>query len=62
MQIEIPLPYKIKKHEITKTQITNFTQLPNAAVSLQMTMKSYLMGGSSITSNKPLIGVLRNRP
>ena len=29
--------------------------MPNAAKSLQMTMKSYLMGGSSIASNKPLM-------
>ena len=27
----------------------------NAAESLQMTIKPYLMGGSSITSNKPLM-------
>ena len=29
--------------------------MPNAAKSLQMTMNLYLMGGSSITSNKPLM-------
>ena len=29
--------------------------MPNAAESLQMTMNPYIMGGSSITSNKPLI-------
>ena len=29
--------------------------MPNAAESLQMTMNPYLMGGSSITSNKPSI-------
>ena len=29
-------------------------QMPNAAESLQMIMNPYLMGGSSITSNKPL--------
>ena len=29
--------------------------MPNAAESLQMTMNPYLMGGSSITSNKPLM-------
>ena len=28
--------------------------MPNAAESLQMTMNSYRMGGSSITLNKPL--------
>ena len=28
--------------------------MPNAAESLQMTIKPYLMGGSSITSKKPL--------
>ena len=29
--------------------------MPNAAESLQMTMNSYIMDGSSITSNKPLM-------
>ena len=51
MQNEIPLPYYLQQHEITKSQITNFSQMPNAAESFQMTMNPYLMGGSSITSN-----------
>ena len=55
MQNEIPLPFNLKQHEITKHQLTNFSQMPNAAESLQMTMNPYLMGGSSVTSNKPLI-------
>ena len=55
MQNEIPLPYYLQQHEITKNQLTIFSQIPNAAKSLQMTMKRYLMGGSSITSNKPLM-------
>ena len=38
-----------------KTQLTNSTQIANTAVSLQTTMNSFLMGGSSITSNKPLM-------
>ena len=54
-QIEKPLPYYLQQHEITKRQLTNFSQIPNAAESLQMTMNLYLMGGSSITSNKPLL-------
>ena len=29
--------------------------MPNAAESLQMTMNPYLMGGSSKSSNKPLM-------
>ena len=55
MQNEIPLPYYLQQQEITKNQLTNFSQMPNAAESLQMTMNPYLMGGSSITSNKPLM-------
>ena len=55
MQNEIPLPYYLQQHEITKNQPTNFSQIPNAAESLHMTMNPYLMGGSSITSNKPLM-------
>ena len=55
MQNEIPLPYYLQQHEITKNQLTNFSQIPNAAESLQMTMNLYLMGGSSLLSNKPLM-------
>ena len=55
MQNEIPLPYYLQQHEITKNQLSNFSQMPNAAESLQMTMNPYLMGGSSTTSNKPLM-------
>ena len=55
MQNEIPLPYYLQQHEITENQLSNFSQMPNAAESLQMTMNPYLMGGSSITSNKPLM-------
>ena len=55
MQNEIPLPYYLQQHEITKNQLKNFSQIPNVAESLQMTMNPYLMGGSSITSNKPLM-------
>ena len=55
MQNEIPLPYYLQQHETTKNQLSSFSQMPNAAESLQMTMNPYLMGGSSITSNKPLM-------
>ena len=55
MQNEIPLPYYLLPHGLTKNQLSNFSQMPNAAESLQMTMNPYLMGGSSITSNKPLM-------
>ena len=55
MQNEIPLPHYLQQHETTKSQITKFSQMPNAAKLLQMTMNPYLMGGSSITSNKPLM-------
>ena len=43
-------------HSYQPTQMQNdVPQMPNAAESLQMTMNPYLMGGSSITSNKPLM-------
>ena len=38
-----------------KSQLTFFSQMPDAAESVQMTMNPYLMGGSSITSIKPLM-------
>ena len=41
--------------KLATAQGSNFSQMPNAAESLQMTMNPYLMGGSSITSNKPLM-------
>ena len=31
MQNEIPLPYYLQQHEITKDQLSNFSQMPNAA-------------------------------
>ena len=37
MQNEIPLPYYLQQHEITKNQLSNFSQMPKAAQSLQMT-------------------------
>ena len=55
MQKEIPLPYCLQQHEITKKRLTIFSQMPNAVESIQMTMNPYLMGGSSIQSNKPLM-------
>ena len=34
MQNEIPLPYYLQQHKITKNQLSNFSQKPNAAESL----------------------------
>ena len=50
MQNEISLSYYLPQHEVT-----NFSQKPNAAESLQMTMKQYLMGGSSTSLTKQQI-------
>ena len=55
MHNEIPLPYYLQQYEITKNQLSNFSQKPNAAESLQMTMNPYLISGLSITSNKSLM-------
>ena len=56
MHNEIPLPYILpQQHEITKSQLTNFSQLSNDAESLQMTMNPYLMGESAISSDTPLL-------
>ena len=43
MQNDIRLPYYLQQHEITKNQLSNFSQMPNAAESLQMTMNPYLI-------------------
>ena len=55
MRNEIPLPFFLHHHDITKSQLTNFSQVPHNEESLQMTLNPYLIGGSSITSNKPLM-------
>ena len=44
MQNEIPLPYYLQQHEITKNQLTNFSQKPNAAESLQTPHESIFNG------------------
>ena len=62
MQNEIPSPYYLQQHEITKSQLTKFSQIPNAAESLQMTMNPYLMDGSTISSIKPLMVVTGTDP
>ena len=43
MHIKVPLPFFLQQYEITKSQPTNFSQMPNAEESLQTTMNSYLM-------------------
>ena len=55
MHTEIPLPYFLQQHGITKSQPTSFSQMPHAAESLQMAMNLYLMDVSSILSNKSLL-------
>ena len=55
MHNEIPLPFYLQQHELTKSQLTSFSQIPNAEESLEMTMSPYLMVGSSLPSNKPLM-------
>ena len=53
--LQIPNHITCKKHEITKPQFTNFSQIPIATESLQMMMNPYLMGESPISSLKPLM-------
>ena len=55
MQNEIPLPYYLQQHEFTKTHLTKVSHIPHAAESLRITMNPYLIGGSSISSHKPLM-------
>ena len=52
---EISLLYLLLQHEVTKIQLASFSQIPNAADSLQMTIDPYLMGEPSISSNKTLL-------
>ena len=62
MQKKIPLPYYLQQHEITITQLTKFSQIPNAAESLQLTMNLYFIRGSSVTSNKTLMAFTGTDP
>ena len=55
MRNEIPLICYFKLHETNNNQLTNFTQIPKKAETLQMTMNLYLMVKSIVTSNKPLM-------
>ena len=45
----------LQKPEITKKQLTNFSEMPKTAESLRVTMNPYLTGGSSILSKKPIM-------
>ena len=54
MQNELPIPYYLQLHGISKTQLTNFSQISNTAESLQTTLNPYPMDGYSMSSNKPL--------
>ena len=62
MQNKIPLLNYLQQHEITKTQLKNFSQIPNAAESLQMTLNRYPMCGSSISSDELLVVFKRTDP
>ena len=55
VQDQICSSYYLQQQEITKLQLTNFTQIPNRAEALQTIMNPYFLGGSSIKSDKPLM-------
>ena len=55
MQKEILSPFFLQQVDSTNIPVKNFSQITNAAESLQLTMKPYLMSGSSISSIKPLM-------
>ena len=61
MQNEIPLPYYLQQHEIRKNQLINFSQIPNAAESLQMTIKSIPHGWIINNTKKTTNGIYRHR-
>ena len=58
LQNEIPLPYFLQQQEITKTQHKNFflkNQMRQNHSNAEMTLNPYLMGRSTISSNKTLM-------
>ena len=50
-QIEMQLPYYLRQDEITKTQLTKFSQIPNAAEPPQP-LNLYLDEQTSVTSSR----------
>ena len=62
MQNDNPLPFYRQRHEIAKSRLSNFSKKTNKAESLQMTMNPYLMRGSFISSNKPLMVITGTDP
>ena len=46
MHNEIPLPYYLKQQELSKSRLTNFSEIALAAESVQVIMNPYIMGGS----------------
>ena len=55
MRNDIPLPYYLQQHKISKNQLTIFTETSNTAEQIKTTMRPHQMSGSSITSKKPLM-------
>ena len=50
-----PESMRMKSHYLTTYNIRNFTQTPSRAERIETTRNPYLMGGSSVTHNKPLM-------
>ena len=55
MQNEIPLPYYLQQHKITKKSTYKLFTNAKCRRITQTTINPYLMGGLSIQSNKPLM-------
>ena len=56
MQNEIPLPYYLQQHEITRNQLSNFSQMPKCSRIITNDNESIPYGlDHQLTSNKPLM-------
>ena len=62
MQNGIPLPYYLQQHEITKNQVTNFSQIPNTTEIEQNEFETIPYGWIIYIVKQTINGIHRNRP
>ena len=59
---EIPLAYYLQQYKIIKSQLISFSQMPNAAESLQLTKESILNGWIVNKIKQAINSIYRYRP
>ena len=62
MQNEIPLPYYLQQHEITRNQLSNFSQMPKCSRIITNDNESIPYGWIINNIKQTFNGFHRNRP